>query len=219
MKYTTNLRDELNVKYRNFTATNNGQPTLGDIASDTELTQLMSVVKRINQRKREFEKVGATSSLAYSNINSAFMDLPNYTQGKGDYAGNIYLRQGKRGFNDLKSMSIEQARRLLAINANEGTNWGVVKAEAKKLAISLGLPTDIQTLVNLANEEGDLHDFIAHYTSAYYNVYPDLEAAVHRSGQLTEDEALKMRRVMYEYNHNINQARDRANQWEADNMY
>lgn len=194
-KYSKNLLNEINQ-----IAASASTDAVGALLSDTLITQLQSVMKRLNERKRVYEREGATHALGYKNLESTFANMPNYIQSKGAYKGGIYLHQGQKGVNDIKNMDIYQIRRLLAVNANVNTNLGENIKQARAVAAKLGLPTDRQSLIGLVNEEGDLHDFIQNHTEAYYNTRPDLKAAVQRSGQLTEDEPPKCERLCISIN-------------------
>lgn len=217
-KYSTNLRDEINAAYNA-----NRLRHAGDFLTDLQVTQVGSVIRRLNERKRALEREGLKGTDAYTNLSNTFFSMPHYTSKNGE----IYIRQGKKGEEAIKSMDIYQLRRLLAVNANESTNVGAVYNKALQTAIKMGkLPVGARVskankpmLREIATQLGDLHNFIVNHTDAYYDLFPHLKDAVHRSGKLTVDEEAEFYKIMNAYNDADSEISQRAKDWRANNMF
>lgn len=187
--------------------------------SDLQTTQVNSILKKLNQRMTEFEKQGLTNTAGYKNLVSLATALPN----KINKSGNVRLIQSAKGLNH------NQVLRALAVAGNENTLTKTATAQGRAVAKKMFENFDkmskaqqLQASKDVANELGDLHEFIVHHTDAYYWTANggdiDLESAVHRTSpdvKLHDDELAYMLRIKAQYEAGDEQLKQAIADWNS----
>lgn len=178
--------------------------------SETQKSQIRSAIKVLNQRMTEMERQGLTSSTGYKNLQSTIKALPHHTNANGSIRAN----------QSVKDLNKTTVLRALATKGN--TNTLTKTATAKGMEVARRNVQDFDKLskkqqrtyaIEYANKSGDLHNFIVNHTEVYYTTYQHLEGAVHRPGQLTDDEEAEFYRIMDAYNQGDAQILEQTNQW------
>lgn len=199
----TNLYGEIEQVFKN-----------GGALTDTQSTQIKSVLKKLNQRMTEFETQGLKNTAGYKNLVSLASALPNHI----NRAGNVRINQS------LKGLSTNQILRALAVSGNSNTLTKTAMESGRKVARKRYadfdiMPKSVQNKLakNTANTLGDLHEFIVNHTDAYYWTANggdiDLESAVHRSGTLNEDELAYMLDIKERYEKGEKELQERVAEW------
>jgi len=202
----TNLYGEIEQVFKN-----------GGTLTDTQSTQIKSVLKKLNQRMTEFEKHGLTNTAGYKNLVSLATALPN----KINKAGNVRLIQSTTGINH------NQVLRALAVAGNENTLTRNATAQGRAVARKMfdnfdkmSKAQQLQASKDVANELGDLHEFIVHHTDAYYWTANggdiNLESAVRRKSpdvKLHDDELAYMLRIKAQYEAGDEQLKQSIAEW------
>lgn len=184
---------------------------INNLASDyltgSELLQVKSAIKALNQRMSEYERHDMTDLAGYKNLENWVKSMNN-SHTKDD--GFIRAKQSTKG------LTVAQARRTMAILNNNMASYKTETAYYGTLARESGEDLQYTKTGRLANTQhnrniiretgsgySSLHEFIHENASAIYalnnaseetkelyEITTDMEAGLHRKGSLTVQETV-----------------------------
>ena len=178
-------------------------------ASEVDNMKLVNALKRLNERKREFERQGLTNDVGYKNLDRLMKALPHnsieYANGEVRY----YAKES------TKNLTPSMAKRVVAVNNNPRTTVSSAKKEARQLLKARGIKPTKEALKKQIQMTGDLHDFIEHHTDAYYGIPHMAEAVRRRSpdAKLHKDEEAEFYDLMERYETDREAVEQQARDW------
>lgn len=198
--------------------------------SKDDQKQLVKAVKALNERLRDLNRRGMTSSLAYENLKSWVSSMPNNMGSTGVPGDSSTMLIAKQTY----KLTPKQIERTLAIyNATDNTGKPLVSAggdirRVNELYKAGNVPTPNKRLrpdvfeafnkkkIYVANMQGKLHEIITQKTELYYG--SELEKAVHKKENLTLNEAFAFFRLVENEEESRQKNLDNYKLWELNAM-
>lgn len=173
--------------------------------------KMLNAIKRLNERKREFERQGLTNDVGYKNLDRLMKALPHKTTYDAHGEARYYAIESTKG------LDLHQAKRIIATNNNPQTTVREAQKKARKLLKARGVKATKENIKKQINQSGDLHEFIIKHQDAYYGVDNGrLKEAVKRKSpdvKLHLDEEAEMYDIMDEYETNRARVEATAKDW------
>lgn len=144
-----------------------------DVLSESQLLQVKSAIKRINQRMREFERAEAKYGAGYVN-NATYKNLRNWADAIGTNKSGYAVQS-------TKNLTVAQALRTMAVANNPNASLRAYNTRALKVAEAQGIKIDktksgtirmternasIVTQVTATTDR--IHEFVEQHSSAIY---------------------------------------------------